>query len=690
MQKQFKGTVKYLTLILSLSAALIGCEQATKQATIQENKQENKQVTPASKTVIDYSAAPVAFVDAQAIRQSALDVATRATAWQLARLDNFDYIPASKTNKKIADPKEWIQGAFFIGLTRWADTVNDENIVARMGEIAKDTGYQTGHRPLHGDEHAIGQAYLWLHEKTGNKATYAPIQATFDNILANPPTNSLEFFESDVPGFEGTCQDRWCWADALFMAPRTWMQLSTATGDSKYFDYANEEYWATADYLFSDDYGLFFRDSRYFTKKSDNGNPVFWGRGNGWVFAALPLIIEEIPEGHKSKKRYLELYTKMAKALVKLQNPNGFWPASLMDAEKVKTPETSGSGFINFGLAWGVNNGVVTDQATIEAVEKGWAALASTVDAEGMMHWVQQIGKSPDPVSFNDTQLYGVGALLLAASEMSQWELPAKEVKAYGRAVPERIDDFAWENDKVAFRVYGPAAKDTGVSNGVDTWFKKVDYSVIDKWYLGHTKGISYHKDKGEGYDPYHTGISSGVGSTVIWVDGKAYRGGAYKSVKVLKSGDTEVAFTLQYEFDTPLGKVAESKTISLGLGEQLFTVNSIFTLDGSPASLPIAVGVATHDEKASVSFNKATGRISALETIDGLGVGTGALVEPSIVTDIKHLPSDNKDESHIWLFTNSDKQGKLAYRAGFAWQASGDITTANEWQQYLDSLASK
>ena len=112
----------------------------------------------------------------------------------------------------------------------------------------------------------------------------------------------------------------------------------------------------------------------------------------------------------------------MAESLVKVQNPNGYWPASLMDADKVKTPETSGTGFITFGLAWGVNNGVLSDQATIDSVKNGWAALASAVDADGMLHWVQQVGKSPDPVQENETQLYGVGAFLLAASEMTRWE----------------------------------------------------------------------------------------------------------------------------------------------------------------------------------------------------------------------------------------------------------------------------
>jgi len=469
------------------------------------------------------------------------------------------------------------------------------------------------------------------------------------------------------------------------------MQLATATGDKKYFDYANEEYWATVDYLFSDEYDLFFRDSRYFTKKSDNGSHVFWSRGNGWVFAALPLIIEEIPYGkeyRKVKRKYLALYRKMAKSLVKVQNPDGFWPASLMDPTKVKTPESSGTAFITFGLAWGVNNGILIDQATVDSVEKGWSALASVVDEDGMMHWVQQIGKSPDPVAENDTQLYGVGALLLAASEMSKWQ--PKQVMAYGRFVPERDDDFTWENDKVAFRVYGTAGPKEGTFSGVDNWFKQVDYSIIDKWYASHLVGGSYHVDKGEGYDPYHVGKTRGTGGSAIWIEGKAYPANTYSSYKVLKSGGDEVAFTLEYEWQTPLGLVAESKTISLALGEQLYQVNSVFTLDGKPAALPIAVGITTHDEKATVSFNKNSGRISAWESIDDIDLGTGALIEPSIVTEIQHITSDNKDESHIWILTNSDKQGKLAYRAGFAWQAAGYITDSAAWNSYLDNLQTK
>lgn len=261
---------------------------------------------------------------------------------------------------------------------------------------------------------------------------------------------------------------------------------------------------------------------------------------------------------------------------------------------------------------------------------------------------------------------------------------------AYGRFVPEREDDFAWENDKVAFRVYGPNSKGVGPVSGVDPWFKKVDYPIVDKWYAEQLQGKSYHVDHGEGHDIFHVGSSRGVGGTAIWVDGVAYPAATFKNYEVLRSGDDVVEFTLQYEWDTPLGAVAESKTISLALGSQLYQVDSVFTLDGEPASLPIAIGLTTHDEAAEVSSNSETGRISAWEIMDGNGVGTGVLLAPERTREIIHAPSEEKDASHIWLTTASDENGALTFNAGFAWQAAGEITSSDQWNDYLDTTASQ
>lgn len=264
-----------------------------------------------------------------------------------------------------------------------------------------------------------------------------------------------------------------------------------------------------------------------------------------------------------------------------------------------------------------------------------------------------------------------------------------KEVKAYAKFVPQRRDDFAWENDKVAFRVYGPAAPLAGHASGVDAWLKKVDYSIIDKWYEMHFNGLSYHQDRGEGYDPYHTGISRGVGGSAVWINDTPYYGHNFTRYEIHQNNSEEVKFTLYYEFETPLGKVEEEKRVALALGSNLYHVESRFLLNGSPASIPIAIGVATHDEKASVYHNAQAGWIAAWEMIDGKGLGTGALVEPSRISSIEHKPSENKDESHIWIITQTSADGLLSYYAGFAWEGAEEITTIEQWKHYLNTFGS-
>ena len=362
---------------------------------------------------------------ADEIRMSARDIAGRSARWQIEQLGNLGYIPESHREKS-ENPKFWIQAAFYVGLTKWIEVSGDSSFLAFVEQMSEEQEYELLlDRPYHADDHTIGQTYLWLAERTGDPEAYRPTQELFDMILANPPTVGLEMIElGQQPGnseLEGNCQLRWCWADALFMAPRTWLKLSNITGDPRFFEYADKEFWATTDYLFSDQYGLFFRDSRYFDMTSDNGAPVFWGRGNGWVFAAIALIVDDLPEGHPSRARYVDLYEKFAASLLELQTDEGYWPASLMDPDKVRTPEVSGTGFITYGLAWGVNNGILADQDSKEIVEQGWAAIARAVESSGRVNWVQHVGRAPDPVQRSDSQLYGVGAVLLAASEMAKW-----------------------------------------------------------------------------------------------------------------------------------------------------------------------------------------------------------------------------------------------------------------------------
>ena len=408
---------------LSVAFVLAGCNEASDEMAARDKEVALESAAERMPSVADKAAA----MTQQEIRESAYDVVNRAATWQISKFGDLDYIPESHRVKS-ENPKFWIQAAFYIGLTKWLEVDRNEAFLSYIENMAKEQEYGLlTERPYHADDHTIGQTYLWLTEQTGNKDAYGPTQEHFDWILANKPDVGLEMLDSTSSGsgkqhHEGNCQLRWCWADALFMAPRTWLKLSNITGDPKYFEFADSEFWAAADYLFSDKYGLFFRDSRYFDLKSDNGEPVFWGRGNGWVFAALPLILDDLPADHPSRDRYIELYKKNAASLLKLQTEQGYWPASLMDPNKVKTPEVSGTGFITYGLAWGVNNGYLTDPSAKNIVEKGWVAIKQAIAEDGRVNWVQHVGKSPDPVKKSDSQLYGTGAVLLAAAEMAKWE----------------------------------------------------------------------------------------------------------------------------------------------------------------------------------------------------------------------------------------------------------------------------
>lgn len=408
--------LKLSTIALSLALGLSACSGETP-----EQKTNTIDSKPAKAMEMEKSKE----MQKQGIQSTAMRIGKSAANWQIAQLGNLNYIPESHRAKS-ENAKFWIQASFYIGLTRWIDATNDKQLASFVKEVAEEEHYELIlERPYHADDHAIAQTYLWLAEHADIKEAYKPTKEVFDMILSKPPQVGLNMGDSESSTgkyhLEGNCQLRWCWADALFMAPRAWAQMTKVTGDPKYLEYGDKEFWAAADYLFSDEYGLFFRDSRYFDAKSDNGEPVFWGRGNGWVFAAIPMIIEELPEGHPSRARYIELYKKHADGLMALQKEDGYWPASLMDPDKVKTPEVSGTGFITFGLAWGVNNGILNDQRSKDIVEKGWSAITQAVTDDGRVHWVQHVGKSPDPVKESDSQLYGTGAVLLAASEMLEW-----------------------------------------------------------------------------------------------------------------------------------------------------------------------------------------------------------------------------------------------------------------------------
>jgi rhamnogalacturonyl hydrolase YesR len=349
---------------------------------------------------------------------SALTLGRAVADWQLRHMDGqFAYVKTQ--HAKTQNPRGWIQGAFYSGLTAFADRTGDLGYAQALRTHGVEQDWGLGQRPLHADDHVIAQSWIWVHGRDHDPAQIAPVKARFDAILADPPKAGLTFIDGteDQP-----CQARWCWSDALFMAPPTWVALSAATKDPRYAAYGDKEFWATTDWLLDKQDGLYFRDSRYFDRKDEQGRKIFWSRGNGWAYAGIVNILKTLPANHPSRPRYVALFKRMSARLISLQKPDGYWSVSLLAPEH-SPPESSGTSFFVYGLAWGVNNGLLKDPKYTAAARLGWNALARAVQPDGKLGWVQQVGYAPDHVEAGDTQLYGAGAFLLAASEVSRGHL---------------------------------------------------------------------------------------------------------------------------------------------------------------------------------------------------------------------------------------------------------------------------
>jgi rhamnogalacturonyl hydrolase YesR len=203
------------------------------------------------------------------------------------------------------------------------------------------------------------------------------------------------------------------------MSPPAWVELSRQTGDARYAEYALGEFWATTDFLYDPAQQLYFRDSRFFERRDAQGRKQFWSRGNGWVFAGIANLLDALPSNYPQRPRLEALFRAMAAKLKSLQKADGYWPPSLLAPES-SPPETSGTGFYVYGLAWGVRHGLLDAEEYAPAIARGWDALARAVAKDGKLGWVQQVSDRPDAVAETDSQFYGVGAFLLAASAVAE------------------------------------------------------------------------------------------------------------------------------------------------------------------------------------------------------------------------------------------------------------------------------
>ena len=335
-------------------------------------------------------------------RKSILTVMEKVADWQL----NDWEVNGSKHKWD-----DWTNATGYTGLYALSTISRNkeyENVLIKKGE---QLFWQTGSRKFFADDYCIGQMYCLLYSKYKDPKMILAFKVLADSIYLLPHTESLEW-KNQIQLRE------WAWCDALFMGPTALSYLSTVTGERKYLDIALKLWWKTTDYLYDSSQQLFSRDGSYLNSKEKNGMKVFWSRGNGWVLAGLVRVLENMPKDHPDKKRLIALYKSMALRIAALQQADGTWHASLLDPENFPVQEMSGTGFFTYSFLWGINHKILDKKTYWPIIQRSWIALTGAVHQNGMLGYVQPIGAAPNTVTANSTEIYGVGAFLLAGNEL--------------------------------------------------------------------------------------------------------------------------------------------------------------------------------------------------------------------------------------------------------------------------------
>lgn len=300
-------------------------------------------------------------------------------------------------------------------------------------------------------------------------------------------------------------------------------------------------------------------------------------------------------------------------------------------------------------------------------------AQAIDIDADG----------TPEELIFQST--FAPGQIKSFALQVVPDAANRAPSRVHAKFVPTRYDDFAWENDRIAFRMYGPALQHTDtneklISSGIDVWGKSVSKLVLEDWYQ---PGNNYHKDKGEGLDFYKVGPSRGCGGLAVWEGGAMHLSENYTEWKIVANGPIRTIFELSFApWDVNGKKISEIKRITLDAGANMNRFDSFFTTDGKSEPLTYAIGlhIAKVDDR-EVAPGK--GQIVVWEPAGENGnLGLAIVADPADVVEITEA------EGHNLLIAKTAADGHATFYAGAGWDKSADFSSSEDWSEYVAGFA--
>ncbi|NDW11445.1 glycoside hydrolase family 88 protein [Bacteroides sp. 214] len=357
-----------------------------------------------------------AYVQAQTTQPSQREILRACIKVNDYFMEKYADYTATSNVGRVRPSNIWTRGVYYEGLLALHTIFPREDYYKYAydwGSFHK-WGMRNGNTTRNADDHCCGQAYIDLYNMCpSNPEMIRNIKISMDMLVNTPQVND------------------WTWIDAIQMAMPILAKFGKMYGEQKYYD----KMWDMYEYsrnthggkgLYNPEDALWWRDADFCPPyKEPNGEDCYWSRGNGWVYAALARVLQEIPADETHRNDYIADFLAMTKALKACQREDGFWNASLHDPTNFGGKETTGTSLFVYGMAWGINKGILNKEEYLPIITKAWNAMVKdAVHPNGFLGYVQGTGKEPkdgQPVTYTsvaDFEDYGVGCFLLAGSEM--------------------------------------------------------------------------------------------------------------------------------------------------------------------------------------------------------------------------------------------------------------------------------
>lgn len=318
--------------------------------------------------------------------------------------------------KNVTRPSNiWTRGVYYEGLMALYSVYPRDDYYKYAVDWSNyhEWGFRNGTTTRNADDYCASQTYIDLYNICPDPERIRKVKANIDMLVNTPQVND------------------WWWIDAIQMGMPVFAKLGKLTGKQKYFDKMWDMYEYTRNKhgengMYNQKEGLWWRDQDFDPPyKEPNGKNCYWSRGNGWVYAALVRVLDEIPTDEKHRADYINDFLTMSKAIKNCQRTDGFWNVSMHDESNFGGKETSGTALFVYGMAWGVRNGLLDRKEYLPVLLKAWNAMVKdAVHPNGFIGLVQGTGKEPkdsQPVTYDkvpDFEDFGVGCFLLAGSEV--------------------------------------------------------------------------------------------------------------------------------------------------------------------------------------------------------------------------------------------------------------------------------